>query len=268
MAWAMMNGERRPLAEVGLAPWDAGVVWGATVTERMRTLGGRWLDAEVHWRRFFDGCERVGIILPVGIDELGRAADELLALHAPGDWSAVSLATPGPVVSMAPPDTPTGPTWITHLVPIDAAKFAEPAELELHPSAMPSRLIPSDIKHRSRLHWWLAERGSPGGVLYFDPDTNCLRETSAANVMFVAGGVISTPGAGVLPGTMLTRVRRAAVALGYEWRERVVGVGELGGFTEVMLTNTTFGVRPVRRIGGVRFEIGACYAKLRGAWGG
>src|SRR5688572_16088677 len=94
---AYLNGRFLPLAEVAIPLDDAGFVWGATVTDRLRTFNGRLFALDARLRRFRRSCELACIPLKTPNAQLGRITERLVRENRNGgELSATWVATPGP----------------------------------------------------------------------------------------------------------------------------------------------------------------------------
>ena len=88
---------RRPCLPI----YDAGFVLGATISEQLRTFGGRLFRLEEHLARLAHSLEIVGVRPQLSLEQLGEAARELVARNHPllaaGDDLGLSMfITPGP----------------------------------------------------------------------------------------------------------------------------------------------------------------------------
>jgi len=262
-----VNGRFVPLANIAIALDDAGFVWGATVTDRLRTFGGRLFRLEAHLARFRQSCHLARVPLSVADADLAEVSRQLVAQDFTGrELSLVWLATPGQPVS--------GPTLIAYTRPLDENRIAR-----LHASgarlatAAAGVAVDPRIKHRSRLNWWVAaadarERDPEAEPLLLDRVSGHVLETPTANVLAVLDGVVTSPMTGtVLPGVSLTVVRELCQAHAIPFAEQALTVGDLGVASEVFLTNTTYCVAGVARLDGrpVPFP-GPILNRLLDAW--
>src|SRR3954463_7840763 len=93
---AYLNGRFVPAAELAVSPFDAGFVWGAIVTDRVRTHGQRPYLLPEHVARFRRTCEMCRVPQPVPDADVVRAAEHLIAQNAgDGELVLVMFATPG-----------------------------------------------------------------------------------------------------------------------------------------------------------------------------
>lgn len=295
--FACRNGEFFPEEQVSISLHDLGWVWGAVVTDAVRTWGGelfRWSD---HVARFRQSCQLAAVPLEASDEELLQAARELVRRNAaelPSGRESllIVLATPGIPASAdephqsgsnsierdrARPSWVTGPCWLMHTRVLEAERLArtrqEGVVLRTARIQAPSlAAMPPQIKHRSRLHWWLAERE----VQTRDPQATALlldaegfvTETWNANVLLVRQGQIFTPPRrSVLPGVTLKVVEELCRAEGLRFAERPWHVVDLPAVEEAILTCTSFCLAPVRRLEEMSLPCpGPVFERLRAIW--
>lgn len=157
---AYLTGQFRPASDCSIAIADAGFVSGASVVDNARTFGGKLFRWNEHLDRFRRHCIQCRVPLQPDDAELTRIVEELLAHNLPldplGELHVVSVATPGP------PGGP--PTLLMTTTPVRIERyrsfFTNGAELVVAgtQSANATDLLPPAIKHRSRLHWHIAEQ--------------------------------------------------------------------------------------------------------------
>ena len=284
---AYLNGRLLPQSDAALPLHDAGFVWGATVTDLVRTFRHRPFRLGDHLSRFRRSCELARVPLAASGDELARVADELAAHNAAllgpdDDLVLVLFATPGPVgYYLGEPGGPGDgtPTLGMHTFPLPFARyrrlFAEGARLVIPAvRAVPAASVDPRVKQRSRLHWWLAQqearqRGPGASALLLDAD-GCLTETAAANFLLVREGTVLSPPAGrVLGGISLQVVRELCAELGIAFAERRLVPDDIRGADEALLTGTSFCVAGVQRVDAVELPWpGPVWRRLLAAWGG
>ncbi len=266
-----LNGRFLPATDTALSLADAGFVTGATIVDNARTYGGtlfRWAD---HLARFRRDCERCFVPLMASDDELTRLAGELLAHNRPlagmQDLHVVTVATPGP---------PGGsPTLAMSTYPIRVERyrpfFTDGVTLAVAGSQMSDEndLLPPSVKHRSRLHWHIAERAvaakHPGAVpvvLNHDVGDTAIGAIAAVH----ADGTLLLPPSELVQDSISLKVLtemagRSRVERFSWWSDDVV---------ELLLTGTGFGVASVKTVhhGDSRtFDWpGPMYRRLTKAW--
>jgi D-alanine transaminase/branched-chain amino acid aminotransferase len=264
---AYLNGRFLPQREAALPLHDAGFVFGATVTDLCRTFRHRLYRLDDHLARFRQSCQLAMVPQPLTDAALTEIAVRIVAensrlLQPEADLALVMLATPGPVGFYA--GLPGGPgdgapTLAMHTFPLQFARFrrlfTEGARLVVPDvRQVPLTCVDPRIKHRSRLHWWIADReaqrAAPGAsaLLLYAPDS-AVTETAAANFLLVKRGtVLSPPRSIILEGISLRTVEELCRELGIPFREEVFTLAETIAADEAMLANTSYCLAGVRRI--------------------
>jgi branched-chain amino acid aminotransferase len=242
-----LNGRFPPATDTALSLSDAGFVSGATIVDNARTYGGtlfRWAD---HLARFRRDCERCFVPLMASDDELTSIAGELLAHNRPlaamQDLHVVTVATPGP------PGGPPTLAMSTYPIRVERYRpfFTDGVTLAVAgtQSFKPYDLLTSSVKHRSRLHWHIAERTvaakHPGAV-------PVVLNRGAGDTAIGAIAAVHADGTLLLPPTELVQdsislkvlaelAGRSRVERFSWWSDDVV---------ELLLTGTGFGVAAVK----------------------
>jgi branched-subunit amino acid aminotransferase/4-amino-4-deoxychorismate lyase len=259
-------GRNLPQSQAHIALHDAGVVMGASVSDLCRTFRHRLFRLADHVTRFQESCRLACIPLQYSTDQLTDTATKLiehnsLLIDGNRDLSLVMCATPGPLYrdSGSVGDT-SGPTLLMHTFPVPFARYARfftdgvklvtPTVRQVSTTSIDRR-----IKHRSRLHWWIAEQeahgSDPDAVALLLDDAECVTETAVANFVIVTEGVVISPPAGsVLPGISLDTVRDMCRELGIPFREQTLTLEQSSRADEAMLTGTNFCLAGVRSING------------------
>jgi branched-subunit amino acid aminotransferase/4-amino-4-deoxychorismate lyase len=280
-----LYGDFLPQSEAHLTLHDAGFIWGATVTDLLRTFRHRPYRLAEHLERFRRSCALACVPQPYGDAELAHVVNRLLEhngslIEARAELAVVLFATPGPVgyylgADGGPGDGP--PTVGAHTFPLPFHRywrlFQEGARLTIpEVRHVPRNCVDPNIKQRSRLHWWLAEqevrRTRPGtSALLCDLD-GFVTETAGANFLIVRDGVVlSPPSAAVLPGVSLRTVRELCAELAIPFDERPLTPAECRGADEALLTSTPYCVAGVRRIDDVELPWpGPVFQRLLKAW--
>jgi branched-chain amino acid aminotransferase len=270
---AYCNGRFLPYQEVALPPDDAGFIWGATVTDRLRTFNGRLFALDAHLRRFRQSCTLARVPQPVPDAKLARITEHLVRENrGEGELSAVWVATPGP----APTEGgDLSPTLLAYTLPLDPSQFEQRHRegARLIPVVAPLGVDPR-VKHRSRLPWWIARDevralDPDAEPLLIDPDGELVLETPSANVLVVIGGVVLTPpNDRILNGITLGVVEELCRQQGIPFGKAALTLADLAGASEVLLANSTYCLAGVSRIAGhdVPFP-GPMLHRLLDVWG-
>lgn len=269
---AFLNGRFLPATDTALSLADAGFVSGATVVDNARTYGGRpfrWAD---HLARFRRDCERCYVPLKLDDAELTRIAGELLAHNLPssppGELHVVTVATPGP------PDGPPTLAMSTRPVRVERYRpfFKSGVALAVAgtQSFDPNDLLPPTVKHRSRLHWHIAEQTIrvqfPGAV-------PVVMNRGAGDTAIGGIAAVSTDGALLLP-----RPEFVQESISLKVLRELGGPSRVEAFSwwsddvrELLLAGTGFGVAGVKVLhDGDRSRTfdwpGPVYRRLLAAW--
>lgn len=288
-ALAFLNGRFVPLAELTLGFADAGFVFGATVTDFCRTCRHRLFRWPDHLARFRRDCEAIGVALPYSDADLTHAAVSLVehhkqAIRETDDLALVTFATPGPLAYLTGAERNGPPTVGMHALPLPLQRyrrfFLDGVTLAEAGAPPYSPLLPPTVKHRSRLHWWLADRviRDPAGLQHC-PDAvpvladhllGCADTAIGAVLAVVGDRVIRSPVGTVLESVSLKVVAELCERVGLEFGAGRVHLGA-GNVSEVLLVGSGFGVAGVRRFVGADGSAdywwpGPVYRQLLAAW--
>lgn len=276
---AYFNGEWIAQDQLRLPVEDLGFQLGATIVERMRTFQAKAFRLEEHLERLRHSLQVVGWDAERLVPEVADATVELLnrnaKLIAPGDdWNLAVFVTPGRTPDAAQP------TVCVRGYPLPfadwAAKFRTGVEVVVVDiRQVPDNCWPSELKCRSRLHYYLADQQaaakSPGArALVLDQDGN-VGEATTANIVahFPGSGLVTPPREKVLPGVSQQVLFELADGLGIPYTQRDLTPAELATADEVFLTSTSVCVLPVVRIDGEPVGPGGpgpIYQRLLTAW--
>ncbi len=283
IAW--INGEDKPIAETSLHVFDRGVVHGAAVTEMLRTFRGKPFRVTEHLERLFASIDAVGFQVSVGREELEgilaqvveHNAALILASH---DLGIIVFATAGTNLTYAGTRGHLEPcTVCVHTFPLPFEVWAEKMTAGQHLVIPKVRTIPAEcidprIKHRSRLHWILADQEArsiePGAsALVLDLEGR-ITETSSGNFFAVLGGeIVTPPPERCLGGISQAVVRELAAKLKIPYRTRDLVPEDLRTATEAFTSSTPYCLMPVTSVNqealGEQVP-GPLYQKLIAAW--
>ena len=142
------------------------------------------------------------------------------------------------------------------------------------PRAVPKSCIDPRIKHRSRLHWRLAQnevnrsRHTGAAAAPARYEQGFVTETAAANFLLVrADTVLSPPLDSVLNGISLGIVRKLCNELGIAFGERPLTLDDCVAAQEAFLTNTSFCLAGVRRINATELTWpGPLFERILSTW--
>jgi branched-chain amino acid aminotransferase len=282
---AYLNGQLLPASRATLPIDDAGFVMGATVTEQLRTFGGRLFRLDRHLERLRHSLDICGLDSGLSNSEFGQIAEELVARNHPllaqgDDLGLAIFITPGPYPALAESRNHIATVGL-HTFPLAFRLWAKcyTEGLSLVTTSIrqvPSHCWPAELKCRSRMHYFLADKEAtakePGARAVLLDAAGHVTETSTANILlYVSGvGLISPPRTSVLPGVSLKFVIELADALGLPLTERQIQPDDLAVADEVLLSSTPNCLLPVTRFDGRAIGSaapGLVYSQLLRAWG-
>ncbi|QEL15785.1 aminotransferase class IV [Limnoglobus roseus] len=243
---AFLNGRLLPAGDATLSLADAGFVSGATVVDNARTFGGklfRWAD---HLARFRRDCERCFVPLVATDAELSRTAEELLAQNLPlsplGELHVVTAATPGP------PGGPPTLAMTTYPIRVERYRpfFTQGVRLVVAgtQASEPTDLLPPRIKHRSRLHWHVAEQKVPPDAVAVVRNHGVADTAVGAIAAIAVDGTLLLPATGFVQESISLKVLRELAAHGFPVRESAFAA-DSPNVRELLLCGTGFGVAGV-----------------------
>ena len=284
IAW--INGQFKPISETALHVFDKGIVHGASVTEMLRTFGHRPFRVAEHLDRLYQSMNAVGISVSITAkyDEL-RAIIKKVVEHnaalipASHDLGIIVFATAGTnltYVGAAGSHDPESVCIHTFPLPFElwAEKMAAGQKLVIpRVRAIPPECIDPRIKHRSRLHWLLADHEArqtrPGASALVLEIEGRITETGSGNFFAVIEGeIITPPPERCLGGISQAVVRELAEELKIPYRAADLVPGDLRTASEAFTSSTPYCLMPVASVDDIAFpEVpGPAYRKLIAAW--
>ncbi|SFI53874.1 aminotransferase class IV [Planctomicrobium piriforme] len=263
---ASLNGELIPFSEAKLPIYDLGVMQGATVTERLRTVAHRpYLVAE-HLARLRNSLFATGIHMPLDsgpledvIAEVARLNCALIGPH--DDLAVVIFVTAGQSLtdSNGLVDRSRG-TVCVYTAPLPLAHWQPWYEHGLALvvpgiEQIPASSIPPQIKHRSRMNWFLADRVArqvdPHAMALLCDQNGFVTESSSGNLFVVRQNRLQTPRAETtLPGIAQAHVIELATHQGWQVERCDLTIEDVADADEVFMTSSTYCLVPVRSING------------------
>lgn len=258
-----LDGELVPADEAVVPIDDTGFQWGHNVYDLLVTVEHEPYDLAAHVGRTLASCRAANIPIEQSADDLADIVREVVdanagALEATEDFMVFISVSGGWDVYAGEPEAPR---LIVSVQPIPYAKFGRDFIEGRRFVTTSTRQLPTEtlsplIKHRSRMHFVLADieakrvhpRADP---LVLDGDGN-VTETAIGNVFCVTDGVVRTPPLErVLPGvTREVTLELARDVLGLETAVEPLQPYDLHTADEVFWTNTSHFVVPVVDVDG------------------
>lgn len=282
---AYLNGRWVPASAAMVSPTDSGFVLGATVAEQLRTFGGKLFHVDDHLARLAHSVEVLGLDAKTTLDGMAETAEELVSRNylrtEPGDDLGLSIfVTPGIYSSYSTTSGPIRPTVCLHTYALPfhlwVNKYREGQSLVTTDiEQVSSRCWPTDLKCRSRIHYYLADRKAaviePQARALLLDSQGFVTEASTANLLIYNKdeGLASPPLAKVLHGISLSVVVKLAQQLGIGYTERDLTTDDVASADEVFLTSTPMCLLGVTRFNGRPIgdgQPGAVFRRLLSLW--
>jgi branched-chain amino acid aminotransferase len=253
-----LNGRLVPDREAVVSVFDRGFLFGDGVFESMRSYAGRVFRLAQHLDRLARSAALAGLEGAPLRSDLEAAVGELVAANRLTDARIRLTLTrgrgrPGDYVGTDSPPTIVISAAAYAGLPADVVEAGATATVARR-RAVPADCLDPAIKSLSRMPSVLArreaaERGAFETILL--DASGRLTEGTSSNVFLVSAGRILTPAApgGALPGVTRRAVFEVAAAAGLEIREADLSADRLDAAEEVFLTNSSWEVLPVARIG-------------------
>ncbi len=281
---AFLNGEIIPARNLCMPVDDAGFVLGATVTEQLRTFGGRLFQLAEHLARLRESLEIVEVEPPVSWRVIGEAAEQIATrnyrlLPDGADLGLTIFVTPGPYAPLAEGRS-GGPLVAMHTFCLPfgrwAALYGRGCRLVTTAvEQIPAQCWPQALKCRSRMHYYLADlaaqKRDPGARAILLDQQGRVTETSTANVIAYRAheGLVSPTAGTVLGGISLKFVQMLADQLDIPAAERDMSLDDLSTADEVLLSSTPNCLLPAVQLNGAPIgdgAVGTVFRKLMRAW--
>ena len=279
-----MDGAFIPERDLKISAYDLSVAQGAAAFEMLRSFGGKHFKLQEHLQRLAQSCNLLGITLPMSLSEIevichavteqndhGQGEEHRLMIVASPGCASIYKDIEGvinhPYVYIS--DFPlrytvAGMSW----------QFFNGGTAKIVPTRqMPASCVPAITKHRSRLHFHLAQaeaRCSEVDWAFMLDERGCLAECPGANIVLVKDGQLVTPDTNCLEGISLQTVLSMAVELGLSYRrDPNLKPADLWRAKEVFVTGTPFCLLPIVEVDGLPVNegrIGPVYTQLLEKW--
>ena len=275
---AYLNGEFIPTSRLAISADDLGFLQGVAVSERLRTFRGTLFRLEEHLSRLENSLRIVDLSPDLPLSCIGEVAQELAyrngKLLTEGDDLGLSLfitpgtlADPKPTVGIQAYPLPFG-QWTSYYEQGQALS-------ETGICQVPSSCWPVELKCRSRMHYYLADRlaykRNPGSRAVLLDEDGFVSEASTANILFCSqrDGLVSPPREKILPGVSLSVLEELATGLGIPFQFRDFRLPEMAEADEILLCSTSPCVWPVTRLNGQSIGSGVhgpTFKRILAAW--
>jgi branched-subunit amino acid aminotransferase/4-amino-4-deoxychorismate lyase len=263
---AYLNGETIPGSQMAVSVTDAGFLQGVTVAEQLRSFGGKLFQLEMHLDRLERSLAIVGVDPGLSRQQIARIANEVAsynhALLDPADDLGLTIfVTPGTYAAYAALAPRQGPTIGIHTYPLPFGNWVDKYStgeslVVTDVIQVPVRCWPPELKCRSRMHYFLADRRAreiePGARALLLDERGLVTEASTANLLAFRPqeGLISPPKEHILPGVTVAVLEGLAGELAIPFLHRDLTLGDVQSADEVLLCSTSPCLWSVVRVNG------------------
>lgn len=284
-----LNGQFLPESEAKISAYDIGVMQAAAVFEMTRSFRGVTFKLDEHLERLrlsmralkFDIGECARTLVS---ESLKRCCLEVIARndHGPGEEHRLLICvSPGPA-PMYREIAGDGPTVLITDFPLRfttaglGRQFTDGGTAIISSiQQVPDACVPSHAKHRSRLHFHLAQeeakrKGMDWAIMTQDiRDDSYLAECPGANIFLVKDGLLVTPESGCLFGISRATILELADSLALKHDVYDISTYAIERADEVFVTGTPFCAISIVKVGDQVIGDGTpgpVYKRLLAAW--
>jgi D-alanine transaminase len=259
----LLNGEILPLERARISPLDRGFIFGDSLYEVFKILGGTILHLDPHLERLRIGLEQAEIPEPAGLVDDCRRLVEAARVERGSLYLQISRGT-APRAHVPPFDLV--PTVFMYA---DSHDFTPPASRGMKLVSAPDwRWRRCDLKSTSLMGTVLGKlevrQQEADEVLFVGPQGD-LREGGSVNFFVRRRNALETfpladkgPRGRVLAGVTRGALLDLARAEGYPVHERAPRMEERGEWQEAFVSGTLTGVQPVVSLDGESVGAGIC----------
>ena len=252
-----LNGQFVPESEAKLSIYDLSVMQSAAAFEMTRSFHGVHFKLREHLDRLSTSCQLLHLSMPPVASGLEAVCQDVSARndHGPGEEHRLLIVVspgcapmyrdlagviPHPFVYVA--DFP-----LRYTVQGFGKYFTEGVHAVTSPiQPVPGRCVPYRAKHRSRLHFHLAQQHAPAGTWpLLQNRMHWYTEAPGANLVTVRAGRIRPVATECLPGISLQTVRELMPTEDGAWH-----ADDTPKLEELWLTGTPFCMLPVVSLDG------------------
>jgi len=284
---AYLNGDFIPFSDAKLAVTDLGIVYGASITEVVRTFAHRLFLLDEHLDRLFSALEYVCIEPTLEKAELKQICESVVNHNSQlvpdeQDLGLTIFITAGhnlPYLGLAEVETCRTPTVCVHTFPLafelwDSKYVTGQHLLRAEGQQLNADVFDPRIKSRSRIHLYRADKlvrmqEPQASALLFD-QSGFASETTIGNFYLVKDSVIQSPRPeNILGGISQMMVVRLAKELGLRYEETDISENDILDTNEALTSSTAYCLMPVTRFGDHPISDGVpgpVFQKLLAAW--
>ncbi len=259
MAQIYLNGELVPEDEAKISVFDHGLLYGDGVFEGIRAYDGYVFKLDEHLDRLYRSAKAIKLEIPFGPEEMKEKILETLRANELKEAYIRPIVTRGKGSLGLDIDSCAEPSVIIITKEWESLYGPELYEEGLHLLTttirnQPKEGLPPTVKHLNYLTNVLAvtQANTWGADEALMLDTNGNVSEGGADNVFVyrRGAVYTPPVINNLPGITRSAVIDILEKLGYEVKEKHLGLAEVLTADEVFLSGTAAEVAPVAEIDG------------------
>ncbi|HOJ31665.1 MAG TPA: aminotransferase class IV [bacterium] len=259
-----INGQYYPEKEAKISIFDSSIMLGDTATESTRTFRHQPFKLDKHIERLYQSLKLMHIHLELNPREMEKITLEVFEKNLPllpedeEYWIVHNISRGTFLVGVA--YKALCPTVMIFCLPLNQKEYAMYYKTGVHAIVPEIRQIPYScidprIKHRSRLHFVIADMevrkiDPQGFCLLLDIDGN-VTENKGANFFMVKKGVLITPSTkNCLAGISRATVLELSEELGIHSEERDITPEEICDADEAFFTSTPYCILPITKFNG------------------
>jgi branched-chain amino acid aminotransferase len=259
-----VNGELVPADEASVSVRDRGFRYGDAAFETMRVYDGAVFEWQAHADRLRETCSALQLDHGMSDEALSRRIDETLAANSLDEASVRLSITRGVQPGKLTPDPEIDPTVVVTVSPLPRGGrdgepvYDGPATLQtVKTKRVPDAALPASAKTHNYLNGILARLelrvSDADEAIMLDTDGH-VAEGATSNLFFVRDNALRTPSldGSVLPGITRRVVLEIAESEGIPVEEGQYTPDEIRNADEVLLTNSTWEIRPVAVVDGLQ----------------
>ncbi|MCH9653042.1 MAG: aminotransferase class IV [Planctomycetes bacterium] len=284
---AYLNGSMIPFSDAKLAVTDLGIVYGASITEVVRTFAHRLFKLDEHIDRLFSALDYVFIEPALEKAELKEVCESVVEhnsklLPSEQDLGLTIFITAGhnlPYLGLTELETCQTPTVCVHTFPLafelwDSKYMTGQHLMRAKGQQLNANIFDPRIKSRSRIHLYRADKQvrmqePKASALLFD-QSGFVSETTIGNFYLVKDDVIQSPRPeNILGGISQMMVVHLAKQLGIRYEETDISENDILDANEALTSSTAYCLMPVTRFGDHVISDGLpgpVFQKLISAW--
>ncbi|MFQ3475185.1 aminodeoxychorismate lyase [Halonotius sp. F2-221B] len=259
-----VDGELVPAEAASVSVDDRGFRYGDAAFETMRAYGGEVFAWDAHMSRLRETCDVLELEHGIGDDDLYRRIEDTLAANDLSEAYVRLSITRGVQPGKLTPDETVDPTVVVIVKPLPRGgsdgqpAWDGPATLQtVKTKRVPDNAIPARAKTHNYLNGILARlelRVSDADEAIMVDGDGHVAEGATSNLFFVRDNALRTPSLDgpVLPGITRRVVLDIADEEGIPVEDGQYTPDEIRNADEVFLTNSTWEIRPVEVVDGIR----------------